>query len=304
MRTPESRARPRDVQAGIRSAQLGMVVNAVLAAIKLVAGVTGNAYALVADAVESTADIIGSLVVWGGLHIAAEPPDEDHPFGHGKAESIAGAVVAVMLLGAGIGIAFQAIEGIRVPHSMPASWTLAVLVGVVVVKWALSRKVGAVGDALASTALRNDAWHHLSDAITSAAAFLGIGIALLGKRLTGSDRWAAADEYAALVAAAVILYNGFTLLLPALHELMDRAPGDDVVGPVRRTAEGVPGVMAVEKLFASKAGLVYRVVIHVQASPQMTLEAAHDLGHEVQRRIIAADPRISTVIVHMEPFSD
>jgi cation diffusion facilitator family transporter len=291
-----------DVRPGIRAAQVGLLINAALAATKLVAGVVGHAYALVADAVESTADILGSLIVWGGLAIAVQPADEEHPFGHGKAEAIAGAVVAVMLIGAAAGIAVQAVRGILTPHQVPAAWTLGVLVAVVVVKWALSRRVGAVGTGLGSTAVRADAWHHLSDAITSAAAFVGISVAIVGSRVAGGPGWAAADEWAALLASGIIAYNGVALLRPALHDLMDRMPGVEVLGPVRRAAESVPGVLAVEKLHARKTGLVYRVTIHVQADPAMPLDEAHALGGRVKYAICDAVPRVQSVLVHMEPY--
>src|SRR3954467_7197961 len=233
---------------GIRSAQLGMVINAGLAAVKLVAGVVGHTYALVADAVESTADIFSSLIVWGGLPVASRDPDEEYPFGYGKAEALAAAVVALMLLAAAIGISIEAVREIRTPHMSPAPWTLAVLVVVMAAKWILSQRVRAVGMDIGSTAVKADAWHHLSDAITSAAAFIGISIAIVGTRMGGGPAWAAADDWAALVASLVIAWNGIAMLRPALHDLMDRMPGADVVEPVRRAAEGVPGVMATEKL--------------------------------------------------------
>src|SRR4029078_12236228 len=122
---------------GIRSAQLGMVVNALLAITKLVAGVLSSTYALVAAAVESTADIFSSLIVGGGLRVASRNPDEDYPFGYGKAESLSAATVAIMLIGAARGIAFEAVREIRTPHHTPAAWTLIVLVVVFLIKYVL-----------------------------------------------------------------------------------------------------------------------------------------------------------------------
>jgi cation diffusion facilitator family transporter len=287
---------------GIRSAQLGLLINASLAGVKLVAGLAGNSYALVADAVESTADVLASLIVWGGLAIAAQPADDDHPYGHGKAESLAAAAVALMLLGAAIGIAIEAIQEIRTPHGPPATWTLAVLVSVVIVKSVLSRRVHSVGRAIGSNAVKADAWHHMSDAVTSAAAFIGISLAVWGTRVRGSPAWAVADDWAALVATTVIAYNGVRLLQPALHDLMDRMPGPDVVTPVRRAAESVPGVLAVEKLHVRRTGLTYRVTTHVQADPSMPLDEAHALGHRVTDAIRASVPQVDAVLVHMEPY--
>ena len=287
---------------GIRSAQTGVLVNTLLAITKLVAGLVGNTYALVADAIESTADIFSSLVVWGGLHVAGRDPDEAYPFGYGKAESLATAVVSLMLLGAAVGISVEAIDEIRRPHHSPAPWTLGVLVAVIVVKWVLSRRVGAVGAEIGSTAVRADAWHHLSDAITSAAAFVGISVAIVGTRMHGGLTWASADDWAALVASLVIAYNGASMLRPAIDDIMDRSPGPDVIGPVRRAAESVPGVLATEKLAVRKAGTIYRVTLHVQADPCLPLSDAHVLGGKVKGAIRAAVPRVQSVLVHLEPF--
>lgn len=287
---------------GIRAAQTGVLVNAALAIFKLVAGIVGNSGALVADAVESTADVFGSLVVWGGLHVATLPADENHPYGHGKAEALAGAAVSLMLVGAAIGIAVDAVRQIRNPHGFPAPWTLGVLVAVMVVKWILSRRVHAVGADIGSTAVKADAYHHLSDAVTSAAAFVGISVALWGQHAGRGPSWAGADDWAALLAAGVIAFNGWTLLRPALDDLMDRMPGDDVMEPVRAAALSVPGVLFVESLHARKVGLGYRVTIHVQADPRMTLHDAHELGGRVKYGILRAVPRVQSVLVHMEPY--
>jgi len=283
----------------MRSAQLGMFANALLAAVKLVAGIVGNTYALIADAVESTADIFASIVVWGGLRVASRNPDEEYPFGYGKAESLAAGFVAIMLIGAAFGIAFEAIREIRTPHHSPAAWTLIVLVAVFITKYVLFRRVSAIGVDEGSTAVQADAWHHLSDAFTSAAAFIGISIALIGGR-----GWESADDWAALVASCIIAYNGVILVRPALHDLMDKMPGEELVGRVRSAAQAVPGVKAIEKLTARRAGMVYYVDIHVQAEPQMSLHDAHELSGAVKAAIRKAEKKVQGVLVHMEPFGE
>lgn len=286
-----------DFDRGVRSAQLGMVTNAILALVKLLAGVFGHSYALIADAVESSADIFSSLIVWGGLRIASRDPDDAYPFGYGKAENVASFTVALMLLGAAVGIAVEAIREIITPHHSPASWTLIVLVSVVIVKSLLARRVGLVGAEVGSSAVKADAWHHMSDAITSAAAFIGIGIAVwMG------PGWEAADDWAALVASAVICYNGIAMLRTSMRDLMDRHPGEDITSPVRRVAEGVAGVAAIEKLLVRRSGISFHVEIHVQADPAMSLAAAHALGGLVKSTIREAQPRVRGVLVHMEPF--
>ena len=293
-----------DIQRGIRAAQTGMLINAGLAAIKLAAGIIGNTYALVADAVESGADVFASMLVWGGLAVAAQPADEDHPYGHGKAEALAASAVSLMLLGAAIGIAFEAIREIRTPHSVPAPWTLAVLVGVMIVKGVLSKRVHAVGDETGSTAVKADAQHHLSDAITSAAAFIGISLAVVGSRYSGAKGWESADDWAALVASLVIGFNGLSMLRAATHDLMDRMPGDIIVAPIRGAALGVPGVKAIEKVHVRKSGMTYRVTLHVQADGSLSLEDAHIISGCVKSAIRAASPQVDSVLVHMEPYHE
>lgn len=282
---------------GMRAAQLGFVVNAVLAGTKLVAGLLGNSYALVADAIESATDLVSSLVVWGGLRLAARDADEEFHFGYAKAEPIAAAVVALLLLGAGLGVAIIAVQQILSPHEGPAPFTLAVLVVVILVKELLFRRVSKVGEELGSTAVEADAWHHRSDAVTSAAAFVGICVALIG-----GEGWEAADDWAALVAAAIILVNGGRILHRAVLDLMDRAPGGAILDDVMRAASGDSDVKLIETLRVRKAGTVYFVDIHVQADPDMSLQRAHALSHRVKSAILHDVPSVAGVLVHMEPW--
>ncbi|MEO8945914.1 MAG: cation diffusion facilitator family transporter [Gemmatimonadaceae bacterium] len=289
MRSPSSRA--------MRAAQVGMLVNLILAIIKLIAGIVGHAYALVADAVESTADIFSSIVVYGGLRIAAQPADEDHPYGHGRAEALAGALVAVMLVAAAIGIAIEAVHQIRTPHHVPRAWTLGVLVGVILIKEVLARRVFRIGTETGSTAVITDAQHHRSDVVTSTAAFIGISIAVIG-----GQGWEQADDWAALIASMVIAFNGVRMLRPAVNDLMDRVPEQHVVQNIANAATSVPEVCAIEKLKVRKVGLQYAVDLHVQADSNMSLHDAHIVSGKVKGAIRAAMPAVDGVLVHMEPY--
>jgi len=282
---------------GIRLAQIGLLVNGVLAATKLAAGILGNSYALIADATESFADLFSSLVVWGGVAIAAREPDESHPFGHGRAEALAAAVVALMLIGAAILIGVASVKEIITPHHLPAPYTLIVLIGVIVVKESLFRFVLTGATEIESTAVAADAWHHRSDAITSAAAFIGISVALIG-----GEGWESADAFAAVLAALIILYNGVRILKPAVDEVMDRAPAQALLDRVTAAAVSVPGVRATEKLRGRKSGPRWLLEIHVQADPSIPLRDAHELGHVVKSAIIGAVPMVGDVLVHMEPY--
>jgi cation diffusion facilitator family transporter len=290
-------------QRGVRAAQMGLLVNALLVAAKLSAGILGHAYALIADAIESSTDIVSSSVVWAGLRVAELPADENHPFGHGKAEAIAGAVASLILLGAAIGIALAAIHQIQTPHHLPAPFTLAVAGVVILIKGTLYRRVSRVAASVESVAVRADAWHHRSDAISSAAAFVGIGVALVGNRLLPGRRWETADDWGALVAATVVAANGVRALQIAVAELMDAAPSGGVLERVQRAAAAVPGVELVEHVKVRRSGLGYYVDLHAQADPTMSLYDAHVLSGRIKGSILEASPRVRSVLVHMEPFA-
>jgi len=281
----------------IRWAQAGLLINAVLVLVKLIAGIVGHANALVADAVESSADIFSSLIVWMGLSIAARPADEDHPYGHGKAEPLAAAVVSLMLLGAAVGISILAIREILTPHHLPSPFTLFVAAGVIIVKEILYRRVSRVGKDVGSTAVTADAWHHRADAVSSLAAFIGISIALIGGR-----GWEAADDWAALVAAVLVAVNGVRTLRPAISGLMDEAPDTAVKVRAMDAACSVNGVIRVENLKLRRSGLGFYVDLHVQADPVISLEDAHEIAARVKYAILDAIPNAVNVLVHMEPF--
>src|SRR5436190_18744273 len=273
-----------------------MVVNLVFAAAKILGGLIGNAYVLIADGIESALDIAGSLVIWGGLTVAARPPDETHPYGHGKAEPIAAIAVALGVLAAATGLAIESVREILTPHHGPAPFTLAILIVVIVVKEILFRYVNRIGHNVESTAVQTDAWHHRSDALTSAAAFIGISAALIGGR-----GWESADDWAALFACGVIAANGVRLLRPALSEIMDTAPRGEIVDRVRNAAGAVPGVIEVEKCFVRKMGLSFYADLHVRVNERITVRQGHDIAHQVKRAIQQTDARIADVLVHVEP---
>jgi len=281
---------------GLRSAMVGVVANMVLAAVKAIAGVAGNSYALIADAIESTSDVVSSLIVIGGIKLAAKPADDDHPYGHGKAEPIAAGVVSIALMTAAVGIAIESIREIHTPHHAPAAFTLAVLVGVVFVKETLFRYVFRASKVAGSTAVKTDAWHHRSDALTSLAAFVGISLALIG-----GEGYESADDFAALFASCIIAVNGFRLFRPAIAEIMDAAPPADIEAGVRSTAAAVPGVASLDKCLVRKMGLEYYVDLHVVVDGGMPVREGHRIAHEVKDAVRRSNPKISDVLIHIEP---
>jgi cation diffusion facilitator family transporter len=284
---------------GTRAAQAGLLINVCLFVVKLAAGIVGHTHALVADAVESSTDIFSSLVVWGGLRITTRPADQDYPYGYGKAETLAAVVVSLVLFIAALCIAVSAIGEIQKPNHMPAPFTLAIIPVVIVVKEVLFRRVLKIGDETGSSAVKADAWHHRSDVVVSAAAFIGIAIALWGGPV-----WESADDWAALVAAAIIASNSVFLLRPAVFELMDRMPEGPIVDRIIEAAKSIDGVRATEKLKVRKLGTEYFVDLHVQADPALPLRDAHVISGKVKAAIRSAVPNVAGVLIHMEPFEE
>lgn len=285
------------VQRGIRSSLLGVVINLALALVKCVAGIVGHSFALVADGIESLSDVVSSSVVALGLWFAIKPPDEDHPYGHGKAEPIAAVIVSLALIAAGISIAIESISEIRTPHRLPAPYTLVVLIGVVAIKVLLSRYVKGIGTEIESTAVKADAWHHLSDAITSGLAFIGITIGLMTQNPT-------ADDWAALCASPIILFNGLRQMRSPIAELLDTTPAVNMEGEVRQVAKTVPGVAGLEKYFVRKVGFSYYIDLHVLVDGRISVTDGHRVAHEVEKAILAAQPKIAKVLVHIEPTAE
>lgn len=286
----------RKLERKIKVTLLGLASNALLSGGKIAAGVLGHSQALIADGVESLADMISSVVVWRGVTLAELPADESHPYGHGKAEPLAAAVVASVLVFASVWIATAAVRNILRPHPSPATFTLLVLVAVVLVKEVLFRFVQREGMSLESLAITADAWHHRSDAITSLFAFIGIAIAVWG-----GPGYEAADDYAALFAAGIIAWNGWRLLRPSMDELMDRSPEADFTERVSAIAGSIPEVALVEKCLIRKMGNVYFVDMHIEVDPAMSVLRAHDVAHRVKGAVQQKIPAVRDVLVHIEP---
>lgn len=287
---------PHPASKGLKSTVVSILVSMGLVIVKGTAGILGNSYALIADAIESASDVLSSLILFAGLRIAAKAPDKDHPYGHGKAEPLATTVIALIMVVAGVLIVVESISNIMTPHLPPKTFTLWVLGLVVLVKEILFRFVDKVGEEVNSTAVKADAWHHRSDAITSTAAFIGIAIAIIG-----GDGYEVADDYAALIAAVIIFINAYLVFRPALNEIMDTAPSQDIVQEVKILASQVPGVQGLEKCFVRKMGFELFVDLHVLVDGELSVREGHDIAHNVKEAILEANPRIYDVLIHIEP---
>ncbi|MET4137885.1 cation diffusion facilitator family transporter [Pedobacter sp. UYP1] len=283
-------------QTAVRATYFSIVSNTVLAILKGIAGVFGNSYALIADAIESTADIFSSLLVLFGLKYANRPADENHPYGHGRAEPLVTFLVVGFLITSATIIAYESIQNIGTPHALPKPWTLILLAALIVWKEISFRKVMKKAIETNSSSLKADAWHHRSDAITSVAAFIGISIALiLGKG------YESADDIAALFAAAFILYNSYKIFRPALGEIMDEHLYDDLVVSIREVSLTVNGVIDTEKCYVRKAGMQYHIDLHAIVNGNISVREGHDISHRLQDTLRAKLPELANVLIHIEP---
>jgi len=281
----------------IRTTQLGIIVSIILIFIKGISGYAGHSYALIADATESGADVISSGLLWLALLYAQRPADKGHPYGHGKAEPIAAVLIGLFLIAAAGWIAWHSIFYITTPHTLPKPFTLIVLFIVVAVKELLFRYVMRVGVKINSQAVKADAYHHRSDAITSIAAFIGISIAIfLGKGYEGADDWAA------LLACLFIIYNAVKIIRPAFSEIMDGAASDDLVAEISGMASLHAEVKLVEKCIVRKMGLEYYVDMHIEVEGTITVFDAHEVAHQVKDELLQSNLRIKDVLIHVEPY--
>ena len=280
----------------IQTTYFSLIGNILLALIKGFAGFFGNSYALIADAIESTTDIIASLLVLLGFKYAKRPADENHPYGHGKIEPlITFGIVAFLLVSATI-IAYKSILNIQSPHKVPKNWTLIVLAVIIIWKEISYQIVIKKSKETNSTSLKADAWHHRSDAITSVMAFIGISIAIIfGKG------YETADDWAALFAAAFILYNSYLILRPALGEVMDEQLYDDLILEIREKSIEIEGVLDTEKCFIRKYGMKYHVDLHAIVNGEVSVKVGHDIAHQLKDYLQTEIPNLGHILIHIEP---
>jgi len=263
---------------------------------KVLAGFFGHSYALTADAIESTTDIFSSLLVLFGIKYSNKPADENHPYGHGRAEPLITFLVVGFLITSATIIAHESITNIGVPHKLPESWTLIVLGTIILWKEYSFRLVMKRSKEANSSSLRADAWHHRSDAITSVAAFIGISIALFfGKG------YESADDLAALFASGFIFYNSYKIFRPALGEIMDENLYDDLIVEIRKVSLQVKGVESTEKCFIRKAGMKYHVDLHAIVNANISVREGHDISHLLKDTLRAEIPELGHVLIHIEP---
>jgi len=270
--------------------------NLILAVIKYIAGVFGNSYALIADAIESATDTFSSVLVLFGLKYANRPADENHPYGHGRIEPLITFFVVGFLIVSAVFIAKESIENIQNPHEPPKAWTLIVL-GIIILWKELSYQfVIKRSKETNSSSLKADAWHHRSDAITSVAAFIGITVALVA-----GEGFESADDWAALFASGFILYNCYHIFRPALGEIMDENTHHDLIELIRKKSVEVRGVIGTEKCFVRKIGMKFQVDLHAVVDADISVREGHEISHRLKDYLLYEIPEIADVLIHIEP---
>lgn len=283
-------------QKAIQTTYLSIAGNTGLALVKGITGYFGNSYALIADALESTSDIFSSFLVLFGIKYASRPADKNHPYGHGRAEPLITFLVVGFLVASAVIIAVESVQNIRTPHELPKAYTLVVLGAIIIIKETFYRIVLHRSKKINSSSLKADAWHHRSDAITSVTAFIGISIALIfGKG------YETADDWAALAASGIILYNSYLIFRPALGEIMDEQLYEQLILQVREMAREVPGIMDTEKCLIRKTGMKYLVDLHAVVDATITVKEGHDLAHSLKRHLLHRLPELADVLIHIEP---
>jgi cation diffusion facilitator family transporter len=292
----DNRALYRD---GRRAAAWGIAVTLGLGLVKALGGVFGHSLALLSDALHSLVDAAIAGALFGALFVAERPADREHPYGHGRAEALAGAAVALLLLLLAAGIAWEAVATLRSAGPPPHTFALAIAAGCALFQEAMYRYSSRVARRTGSGALMATAWDYRLDALGALAVVAGVSLAKFG----GSS-WHWADHAAALVVAATVLWVGGGLLRDNVDSLMDRQAGPELLKVVRREASTVARVRAIEKLRIRKVGLEYLVDIHVEVDPDETVKEGHAIAHAVKDRLVRQVPAIRDVMVHVEPHHE
>ena len=279
-----------------RVALLGIGASSVLSVTNIVVGFLARSSSVIATGFEFAGDVLASSIVVLGLRAAMRPPDDNHPYGHGRFETLSAFAVGVILAGGGVLICYQSLQAVGAPHPPPGSSALAVLIVAIVVRGLMSVVKFRVGRRLRSSALIADAWNDAVDILSAVGALTAVAVARYDP-----IRFLAADHYGGFAVGVVVVITGVRVLRDASMELVDTMPSAEVTSAVRRVASAVPHVVRVEKLFARKSGLQYHVDVHIEVDPQMTVLASHEIATSVRSALTRELSWIGNVLVHVEP---
>lgn len=287
-----------DARAGRRVALAGILASVVLAAMNLAVGVWSQSTSVFATGVEFAGDVLASTVVLFGLIAAAKPPDDNHPYGHGRIETLAAFVVGLVLSAGGVGICWNSLQAVGARHAPPPPTAAVALVIAIVVRGLMSALKFRVGRRIRSSSLVADAWNDAVDILSAGAALTAVALAIYD-----SERFLAADHYGGFAVGVVVVVTGLRVLRDASLELMDTMPDPPMMARVRAAALEVPGVGGVDKAYARKTGMTYHVDLHIEVDPALSVAAAHAVAGQVRHRVRAGLPWVADVLVHVEPLT-
>lgn len=277
---------------------IGLLFNLGLGVVKLTGGILASSFALIADAVNSLGDTITSVIVLYSLRVAQSPPDDEHPYGHSRAEGIAALTVSMIIIFSALAVGWEALTRFQGQQHNPPIWALWIAGINMLIKEGLYRYKITVGRRTGSLATMANAWDHRSDALSALAVLVGLALTRYG-----GENFTWADKAAALIVVVAIVWAGVRLFRQSARELLDVQADHEMVNSIRNSASTNPGVKAVEKLLVRKSGLEYFVDMHLQVAPTLSVQEGHQIGHFVKERLMAEFPSIRDVLVHLEPYS-
>jgi cation diffusion facilitator family transporter len=276
-----------------RVALAGIVASALLAALKTGVGVAAHSVATISDGLESAADVVSSGLVYLGLRVAAKPPDDDHPYGHGRFETLIALAVGVMLAGAGVAICVHSLlTGPETP-ALFAIWALGFSIATKSVMAAVKMRAGR---AARSAALTADAWNDSVDILSGSVALIAVLLAVYNP-----ERLHDADRYGGFLIGLIVIFMGFRVVREAALQLMDTMPEVDQMETLRKEALMVPGALGIDKCYARKTGLRYHVDLHLEVDPHLSVLASHEIARAVKRHLKDRLDWVADVLVHVEP---
>lgn len=275
---------------------LSILASTVLASGNVTIGLLAGSTSVVATGLEFVGDVLASTVVLAGMLMAAKPADLDHPYGHGRFETLAGLVVGMILAGGGAGICFRSLQEVSKVHAPPSAYASFALVGAILVRSVMSTIKFRVGRRIQSSSLVADAWNDAVDILSATAALVALGLTL-----SNPARFLAADHYGGFVVGLVVILTGLRVMRDASRDLMDTMPDGRSLDEIRAVVLRVHGVVGVEKCFARRTGLQHHVDIHLEVDPNLTVWESHDIATQVRRYLCEQLEWIADVLVHVEP---
>ena len=273
----------------------GMAGSGVLAIVNIVVGWMAGSTSVVAAGIEFAGDVLASGVVLFGMTVASRPPDENHPYGHGRSEMLAGLLVGLLLAATGLGISIRSLQGFGQVREAPLAFGVWPLMLAIVVKTTLTVVKIRYGRKIQSAALVADAWNDAVDILSAFACLTALGLTLYSP-----DRFLEADNFGGVTVGLIIIFTGLNIVWHSSLQLMDTMPDEVVLEAIRETALRVPGALGVEKCYARKTGLQYHVDLHLEVDPNLSVQVSHDIATQVRIRIREEMLGVADVLVHVE----